>query len=115
MVKKGWSKEDEANLFWFLATAYLADCMGLLDEEKAAKLASFEAAAGYPNRMSLIWLGARWCGWAKKNARNVIAQLNLGCRARRSTEPQPLQPRPGAGDRPDRSCRTPPTARFGLA
>ena len=44
--KKGWSKEDEENLFWCLAAAYLMDAVGLLDEDKAAKLASFEAAAG---------------------------------------------------------------------
>lgn len=44
--KKGWSKADEEKLFWFLATAYVADTVGLLDEDKAAKLASFEAAAG---------------------------------------------------------------------
>jgi hypothetical protein len=44
--KKGWSKEDEENLFWFLAAAYLMDAVGLLDEDKAVKLASFEAVAG---------------------------------------------------------------------
>lgn len=41
-----WSKEDEEKLFWLLAVAYMADVVGLLDETKAAKLSSFEAAAG---------------------------------------------------------------------
>jgi hypothetical protein len=44
--KKDWSKEDQEKLFWLLAAAYLVDAVGLLDEDKAAKLASFEAAAG---------------------------------------------------------------------
>lgn len=47
MVKKqGWSKKDQEKLFWFLAAAYLMDTVGLLDKDKAAKLASFEAADG---------------------------------------------------------------------
>jgi hypothetical protein len=44
--KKGGSKENEEKLFWCLAAAYLRDAVGPLDEDKAAKLASFEAAAG---------------------------------------------------------------------
>lgn len=36
----------EHNLFWFLAAAYVADVVGLLSPDKAAKLSSFEAAAG---------------------------------------------------------------------
>ncbi len=44
--KKGWSKKEEEKLFWFLATSYVADVVGLLSGDKAAKLASFEAAAG---------------------------------------------------------------------
>jgi hypothetical protein len=43
---KGWSKEDQQKLFWCLAAAYLMDTVGLLDEDKAAKLASFETTAG---------------------------------------------------------------------
>ena len=41
-----WSNTDEQKLLWYLATAYVADVLGVLDPVKAAKLASFEAAAG---------------------------------------------------------------------
>jgi hypothetical protein len=44
--KKGWSKEDEERRFWCLAAAYLRDAVGPPDEDRAARLASFEAAAG---------------------------------------------------------------------
>jgi hypothetical protein len=42
----GWSGEDKDKLFWYLATAYLLDTVGLLDQDKAAKLATFEAEIG---------------------------------------------------------------------
>ena len=44
--KGGWSDEDEEKLYWCLATAYLLDTVGLLDQDKAAKLATFEAEIG---------------------------------------------------------------------
>ena len=38
--------EFEHNLFWFMATAYVADAVGLVDRRKAAKLASLESLGG---------------------------------------------------------------------
>jgi hypothetical protein len=45
-IDGGWSDEDKEKLFWYLATAYLLDRVGLLDQDKAAKLATFEAEIG---------------------------------------------------------------------
>ncbi len=46
MAKRKKKEDFETNLFWFLATAYIADVIGLLDPAKAAKLSSLEALAG---------------------------------------------------------------------
>lgn len=43
---KDWSKAEKEEFFWILAAAYLMDTVGLLDKDKAAKLASLEAQAG---------------------------------------------------------------------
>jgi hypothetical protein len=42
----GWSKEYAETLSWYLGAAYVADSVGLLNPNKAAKLSSFEAEVG---------------------------------------------------------------------
>ncbi len=44
--RHGSSKEYQETLSWYLAAAYVADTVGLLNPLKAAKLSSFEAEVG---------------------------------------------------------------------